>query len=268
MKQSDSNLLKHSSGAIADTAVDSVDALISASTGVPIPALRLAWELSKSLLGNAVELRKQRAIEWVQAIIDDPATFNEQVVGSQEFQDGFVVALEDYLKLRDYMKRRVALKAFKEFASSDDKVEFPLERYNDTLRKISPASLRTLAFVKYSVIPAMEVKIKENLQEKNLGTEKPLEWWYEREMNSEPFSKYDDTGTLASMSDQLGELQFLGLVRSVSAIGGGWGFNGGGAITGQALTGFAKKFIAFIEEDAELKNNSIIHDTDESSVTP
>lgn len=258
MNSSDKNLIKSSGTAMAGAAIDSVDALIMSSTGVPIPALRLAWELSKSLLGSAVELRRQRALEWVQSVIENPTIFTEQIVSSQEFQDGFVVALEDYLKLRDYMKRRIALKTFKEFASSNDKIEFPLERYNDTLKKISPASLRTLAFVKYSVLPAMEIKIREDVQKKYSNTDKPIEWWYEREMKSEPFSKYDNTGKLASMSEQLGELQFLGLVRSVSDISGGWGFTGGGAITGQALTNFAKEFIKFIEEDTQIEDNSLL----------
>lgn len=246
MKQSDKNLLRRSAYAVAD------------SIATSIPGIAQAWALGKALYGNALELRQQRALEWIEAIQDDQSVFNESVVNSEEFQDGFIVGLEDYIKLRDHLKRRIALKAFKEFANSSDKVEFPLERYNDTLKKISPASLRTLAFVKHSVLPAMAVKVRAQLEQKNLGTEQPFEWWYEREMNSEPFSKYDDTGTLASMSDQLSELEFLGLVRQVSGISGGWGFTGGGAITGQALTNFAEEFIKFIEEDVQLEDNSLL----------
>src|SRR5690606_3347293 len=158
---------------------------------------------------NALELRQQRALEWVEAVSSDPATFNESLVSSEEFQDGFVVALEDYIKLRDYLKRRIALKAFKEFATSRDKVEFPLERYNDTLKKRSPASLRTLAFIKNEVLPVMEKRVEVE-DEGDLGYTKTSP-------DDRPFSKYDPTGKLSTMGDQLTELEFLGLVKQVSS---------------------------------------------------
>ncbi|MDZ7744605.1 MAG: hypothetical protein U5K77_02480 [Candidatus Saccharibacteria bacterium] len=242
--KSDKNLLKRSGFALID------------STASVLPGLAQAWALSKALFGNALQLRQQRALEWVEAISNNPTIFNERLVNSDEFQDGFVVALEDYIKLRDFLKRRVALKAFEEFAACDDKVEFPLERYNDTLRKISPVSLRALAFVKNSVLPEMEIRIKSELEQKNLGTEQPFEWWYQKELNSKPFSKYDSTGNLGKMNDQLNELEFLGLVRRVSAINGGWGFSSAGQITGWALTDFAKEFIKFIEADVKTEGNS------------
>lgn len=233
-KQSDKNLLKQSGLAVADTTVATADTLLSTFT-FGIPGLTLAWELSKRLYGNAMQLRQKRVLEWVQAIIDNPAAFNESIVSSQEFQDGFVVALEDYLKLRDFLKRRIAVKVFKEFASSDDKVEFPLERFNDTLKKVSPASLRTLAFIKNEVLPVME-----------------------REPDATQFSKYIDANKLSSIGDQLNELEFLGLAMQVSGYPNGLAFSSGGMITGWALTNFAKEFIEFVEDDTELGNNSLL----------
>lgn len=237
-KQSDINLLKRSAYAIAD------------STASSTPILAQAWALSKALFGNALELRQQRALEWVEAISSDPATFNENLVNSEEFQDGFVVALEDYIKLRDYLKRRIALKAFKEFATSNDKVEFPLERYNDTLKKMSPASIRTLAFIKNEVLPIMEKRVE--IEERgDLGYAKTSP-------DPRPFSRYDQTGKISTMSDQLAELEFLGLVRQVSSYPDGVAFSSSGMISGWALTNFAKEFIKFIEEDVQLEDNSLL----------
>lgn len=231
MNQSDKNLLNRSAYELADSIASN------------IPGVAQAWALGKALYGNALELRQKRALEWIEAIQSDRSTFNESIVKSKEFQDGFIVGLEDYIKLRDSLKRRIGLKVFKEFASSNDKVEFPLERFNDTLKKISPASLRTLAFIRRDILPVMESLITLE-QHGDLGVKIPSA--------SRPFSRYDQTGKLSTMDDQLIELEFLGLVRQVSSYPNGLAFTTGGMVTSWALTNFAEKFINFIEDDAEL----------------
>ncbi len=237
MKQPDKNLIKRSAYELADSIASN------------IPGVAQAWALGKALYGSALELRQQRALEWVEAIQNDQSTFNKSVVGSEEFQDGFMVALEDYLKLRDYVKRRIALNVFKGFTGHNDKVEFPLERYNDTLRKMSPASLRTLAFIKNEVIPVMEHELE---IESNLAGFKQLP------VKPQSFSGYDHTGKLSNMGSQLSELEYLGLLKEVSSYPNGLSFSAEGMVTGWSLTDFAKDFIVFIEDDASLENNSII----------
>ena len=76
----------------------------------------------------------------------------------------------------------------------------------------------------------------------------------------QPFSGYDQTGRLNTMSDQLTELEYLGLVKQVSNYPTGIAFSSDGMITGHALTNFAEDFIEFIEEEdvAELSGNSLI----------
>lgn len=229
MKESDKNLIRRSAYATAD------------STASSIPGLAQAWALSKALYGNALELRQQRALEWVESIQNNPSLFNEGVVNSDEFKDGFIVGLEDYIKLRDYLKRRVALKVFKEFASSDDKVEFPLERYNDTLRKISPASLRALAFIKKEIVPKMERQIEMEAQS-GVG-------FVDLKSKPRSFSSYDHTGQLAAMQEQLSELEYLGLARQVSSYPTGLAFSSDGMVAGWTLTSFANEFVNFIEDD-------------------
>lgn len=231
MNNSDKNLLKRSAYEVADSIASN------------IPGVSQAWALGKALYGNAMELRQQRVLEWVEAIQNDPSTFNQSVVNSEEFQDGFIAGLEDYIKLRAFLKRRIALKIFSEFADSSDKVEFPLERYNDTLKKISPASLRTLSYIKNEVIPVMErhMKIEEQT---DIGYAKTLP-------DSRPFSTYDEPGKLKEMNEQLTELEFLGLVKQVSSYTNGLAFSSTGMVTAWALTSFAKEFINFIVSDAE-----------------
>ncbi|HRN96982.1 MAG TPA: hypothetical protein PLZ58_00825 [Candidatus Saccharibacteria bacterium] len=238
MNPSDKNLLKRSAYELAD------------SIATSIPGVAQAWALGKALYGNALELRQQRALEWVEAIQNDQSAFNEQVVNSEEFQDGFIAGLEDYIKLRSYLKRRTALKVFKEFASTADKIEFPLERYNDTLKKISPASIRTLAFIKHEILPIMERRL-EVYNGGEPGIKMPT--------NPHAFSTYDETGKLKSMTDQLAELEYLGLIRQVSSYPSGLAFSSSGMISGWAFTNFAEEFIRFIEEDTQLEDNSLMH---------
>ena len=85
--KSDKNLIKR-------TAFETADAIASNITG-----LNIAWALVKSLSGNALELRQKRVLEFVEAIQNDPSTFNKSVVSSDEFQDGLVQAEKELERL-------------------------------------------------------------------------------------------------------------------------------------------------------------------------
>lgn len=278
--KSDSNLLKRSAYTLAD------------STASSIPLLAQAWALCKALYGNALELRQQRALEWVEAISNDSSAFNEDLINSEEFQDGFVVALEDYIKIRDHIKRSVARKVFKEFAISDKKIDFQLERYNDTLQKISPSSISLLGFIKKVVIPYREKYIREKMATLNLGTEKPFEWWLDLHLKREPLStslslwlteNYSPNGSLfkathsgmentQALQDEIakqfekentqrvkyntpvGELEYLGLI-SIGIDGiGGWDHM---TTMTWTLSDFAYEFIEFIENTPDQLNANV-----------
>lgn len=146
-KNTDPNLIKRA-----------IDAGLSST-----PGLAIAWELSKALYGNALELRQQRALEWVEMIRDNPTVFREELLESVEFQDGFIVALEDYLKIRTLLKRSMAGKIFADFAASADKEQFELERYNMTLRQISSSSLEFLSYLKTTVEPRQKKRVEDTM---------------------------------------------------------------------------------------------------------
>jgi hypothetical protein len=147
-KQSDPNLIKRA-----------IDAGLSST-----PGLSIAWAVCKALYGNALELRQQRALEWVEMIRGNPAVFSKEVLESVEFQDGFIVALEDYLKLRALLKRAMARKIFTEFTRAKDKEQFELERYNMTLRQISPVSLRFMAYIKTTVELKRQERVEKTME--------------------------------------------------------------------------------------------------------
>lgn len=146
-KSSDTNLIKRA-----------LDAGLAS-----VPGLSIAWSLCKALFGNALELRQQKALEWVEMIRDNPEVFREQLLKSQDFQDGFIVALENYLKIRTIIKRGMARKIFLGFAQSKDKENFELERYNATLNQISAAALDFLTYIKEHVEPRQKERVNETL---------------------------------------------------------------------------------------------------------
>lgn len=81
--------------------------------------------------------------------------------------------------MRTERKRLVVRTVFEDFARSLNKPDFQLERFTDTVQKISPASIALLGFIKEVIIPYRDEQIHKDLATKNLGTDKPYDWWFE-----------------------------------------------------------------------------------------
>lgn len=112
---------------------------------------------------------------------------------SKEFQEGVFVQLEAYFKLRIKDKALVAQEIFSSFCGSPNKPNFPLERYNDTLGKISVEGLKYLVFLERDIFPLRDKAItlkydRGNYPQPPIG--KPKEWWTEHYKRSEPVSDY------------------------------------------------------------------------------
>lgn len=112
---------------------------------------------------------------------------------SKEFQEGVFVQLETYLKLRVKDKKFVAQEIFKSFCGSPNKPNFPLERYNDTLLKISEEGLQYLVFLQKEILPLRDAAIEKRYDEGNFPTPpegKSKDWWVEHYKNIESISDY------------------------------------------------------------------------------
>ena len=93
-----------------------------------IPGLRLAWRLSEALFGAGIKLRQKKALEWIEMVRDNPSIFTKQILKDEQFQNGFVFALEKYIRERDEKKRRIMKKIFSGFTREKDKKKFELEK--------------------------------------------------------------------------------------------------------------------------------------------
>lgn len=157
-KKSDKNLGKRT----ADAGITTIAAGLDAMAG-GIPAFTATWLLCKALIGNAMALRQQRVSEWVEMVRDNPTIFRDEIMNSIEFQDAFVVALEDYIKIRTVLKRGIAQKIFMGYTTAADKERFELERYNMTLRQISTDSLGFLGYLKDAVEASQQERVQKTM---------------------------------------------------------------------------------------------------------
>lgn len=124
---------------LKDSALVIADQIASA-----LPGLNIAWGLSKALYGAGLKLREQRALEWVEMVRDNPSAFTETILQDAKFQDGFVYALERYIREKNENKR-VAMRAiFLGFAESTIQDRFELERMYHVLSILNPEDMLIL----------------------------------------------------------------------------------------------------------------------------
>lgn len=141
---------------------DSVDVIISS-----IPGLNIAWNLSKSLYGAGLKLRKQKAFEWVEMIKDHPEIFTIEILQLDEFQDGFVYLLEKYIRERSKGKRNILKSIFLDFTVIKNKESYPLEKMTHTTTQLSEEDVAVLRDVKTENIDTKNYQIYGNI-DKNI----------------------------------------------------------------------------------------------------
>ena len=118
---------------------DSADVIVSA-----IPALNIAWGLSKALYGAGLKLREKRAFEWVEMIRDNPNIFTKEILETEEFQDKFVYSIEHYIKERSEEKRKIFRKVFLGNVNSSEDIKFPIEKFINTLALLSIGEIKIM----------------------------------------------------------------------------------------------------------------------------
>lgn len=143
-----------------DSALVIADQIASA-----LPGLNIAWGLSKALYGAGLKLREQRALEWVEMVRDNPSAFTETILQDAKFQDGFVYALERYIREKNESKRKFMRAIFLGFAESAIQDRFELERMYHVLSILNPEDMVILKDVDVSKNDFHQVY--ENTMDKN-----------------------------------------------------------------------------------------------------
>lgn len=138
MKEKDKQILKDSALVIADQIASA------------LPGLNIAWGLSKALYGAGLKLREQRALEWVEMVRDNPSAFTETIMQDAKFQDGFVYALERYIREKNDNKRKVMRSVFLGFALFPNQDTFELERMYHVLSILSMEDMAVLKDVDFT----------------------------------------------------------------------------------------------------------------------
>lgn len=136
MNDKDKILLKDSGLVVAEAVIGEI--------AKNFPVINIAWGLSHALYGAGLKLRQDKVLEWVEMIRDNPDYFTESVLSDEKFQDGFVYMLECFIRERNEERREAMKKIFLGFTKSDDKENFPIEKFTHTLSQLSTKDIMVM----------------------------------------------------------------------------------------------------------------------------
>lgn len=108
------------------------------------PEFLPSWLLIQGFFGSLFDLQQEKVNEFIKYLKNNIDIFTKEVISTKDFQEGFVITFENYLKQRNEKKRKIIHNIFLEFAQSKDKINFELERMYDILNKISLFELHIL----------------------------------------------------------------------------------------------------------------------------
>ena len=152
--------LKAHTSTMLQTGLDNLDILIT-SLATHYPAAAGLLKLAQASFGYYLIYKQEELNQFTEFLQNKTDVFIKQMTETKEFRDGFTIELEHYFKLRTNRKREIAQQIFLGFGQSTDKTEYPLERFNDTLEKISTNGLHLLAFIQNTIYPFREQEIAE-----------------------------------------------------------------------------------------------------------
>ena len=234
------------------------------------------------LYGVYMAYNQEEINEIVEFIKEHPEKFREEIVQSKEFEKGFLLFFEQYLKQRVEEKKQILKNIILGYALSDNKKDYELERFNDCLIRMTIPTLRFLVFTMKQILPVVEKELERELaQDTYQKSDLSVEWWFNDLLTKKsiwtPIEKWlhdgyspstdrvkeeyglkrndewtQDLRTRAQnrernkrneISENIFELVTLGILRIVNS-GATWGGAGG---TDYSITAFGVKFLKLID---------------------
>lgn len=230
------------------------------------PQLAAILTFIQASFGISLAYKQEQLNQFTEFLMANQEIFTEDQLNKKEFQEGLSVWLNSYLKLRSDEKLSMAQNILIDFSGCIAMPLYPLERYDDTLEKISQSGLHFLSFICVE-IPKLKQeytleKMKENKHEGNFAQwisrygNKTLNFYIERYIKKQVALKMKDYSGDASRTDEKkitedvsqpfslvkSELEQLGLaVSGETSVGFGPGERF------YALTDYGKKFVSIIK---------------------
>lgn len=227
---------------VKNFAIPAVDALVLIH-----PEWLPVWFLTRGFFGTLFDLQQEKINEFAEFIQNNSEVFTREVLGTKEFQEGFVITFENYLKQRGERKRRIIQRIFFGFTASKDKENFELERMYDVLSSISLEGVEFLKVMKKEIIPLIEQEAMRGsehmMKNKESSRGKNKEYWfryYKVHQSIRGFLKanVDDLGYI-KRDENLSELVNLGVLRETTI----------GTVSSH-ITNFGYAFLNFIEDSS------------------
>ena len=140
--------------AIQNFVIPAIDMFLSSN-----PKWAVTWWMVKGLYGSLFAYQQEKINHLVQFLNDNREFFSEEDVETAEFQEGFVITFENYLKQRGEKRRKIIEHIFLDFAVNVDKSKFELERLYRTSELISLDSVKFLGYLGSSIWPTLSSDI-------------------------------------------------------------------------------------------------------------
>lgn len=239
------------------------------------PVLATTLKFALIHFGLVVKYKQEVLNQFTQSIMNHPEIFTQEILESEEFRDGLVVHLNTVLKLRGKKKLELAQDIFYDFSKSSQKPLYPLERYDDTLEKISENGIRLLGFISKE-IPQITSDFVDKSTRQNGNqndTDHDRDYYYDIYTHNKPLSFFIDLHIehlatkyakkhpeiFAKANEQkqnelrenfslgISELEQLGLIKSFNDFTGTLGWTKTGPTNEYNLTNYGRMFISVIK---------------------
>jgi len=182
-------------------AIPAVDFFVAANPDWMVP-----WLLAKGFFGVLFGFQQEKINWFVQYLEENKGDFSQELVATKEFQEGFLITFENYVRQRGETRRKLIEQIFLDFSKSVNKDEFELERMYRTSELISLDSVRFLGFIQSIVIPNLTNEIQ-NGSAASIKLSEVLGDFFRQSNNTQTY--YDFA---ANYIEYLSELNVLGVL--------------------------------------------------------